>query len=111
MRSQIGKNRDFGVHFGANLRLKTSSFWAFSKCSTFIFNKILASLVSKNNLFSFSPAYPFRQTLQLRPARRFVRTPGSERQTYIGYHRRVGMSSGKCRCRVPSVGFQVVGVR
>ena len=53
MRSRIGKNRDFGVHFGANLFLKTSSFWPFSKDSTFVFNKIVASLVSKNNLFSF----------------------------------------------------------
>jgi hypothetical protein len=28
--------------------------------------------------------------------RRLVRTPGSEWQTTIGYHRRVGMSSEKC---------------
>ena len=53
MRSRIGKNRDFGVHLGANWRLKTSSFLTFSKTRSFIFNKLVASVVSKNNLFAF----------------------------------------------------------
>jgi hypothetical protein len=58
--SGIGKNRGFGAYFGANLHLQISSFWAFSKNSAFIFNKIVASLLSKKQSFFLSPAFPFR---------------------------------------------------
>jgi hypothetical protein len=51
MGSRTGKKRDFEVHFGVDLRLKTSSFWAFSKYLAFVFKKMVASLVAKNNLF------------------------------------------------------------
>jgi hypothetical protein len=78
IRSEIGKKRDFGVHFGANLRVEISLFWPFSKDSAFIFNRIVASLVSKNNLFFFSSALPFQQAFRLPLMRRLVRTLGSE---------------------------------
>jgi hypothetical protein len=66
------------VHFGANLRLQISLFWPFSKWSTFVFNKMVASLVLKNNLFSFSPSFPFRQAHRFPLMRRLVPAPGSE---------------------------------
>jgi hypothetical protein len=77
MRSQIGKNRGFGVHFGAILRLQISLFWAFSKDSTFVFNKIVASLESKKQSFFFSPAFPFWRAFRLPLMHRLVRTPSS----------------------------------
>ena len=40
--------------------LQTSSFWAFAKDRPFVFNELVASVVSKNNLFPCSPAFPFR---------------------------------------------------
>ena len=93
MGSGIGKNGDCEVHLGANWRLKTSSFLPFSKARSFIFNKLVASVVSKNNLFAFLlsslPGRPF----DLPPMRRLVPNPGREWQTIIGYHWRVGMSS------------------
>jgi hypothetical protein len=74
----IGKNRDFSVHFGVNLRLQTSSFWRFAQGWSFVFNELVASVVSKNNLFPCSPAFPFRHASRLPPTRRLIRTPGSE---------------------------------
>jgi hypothetical protein len=77
MRPKIGKNRDFGVHFGANLRMQISSFWPFSKNAAFVFNKIVASLVLKNNLFFLPPAFPFRLAFRIALRRRLARTTGS----------------------------------
>jgi hypothetical protein len=56
---------------------KSVCFGPFAKYSTFIFNKIVASLVSKNNPFSSSFAFPFRQAFRLPRMRRLVRTPDS----------------------------------
>jgi hypothetical protein len=95
MGSRIGKNGGFGVHFGANWRLKTSSFLPFSKTRSFIFNKMVASLVSKNNLFPFLLSFPSGRPFVFPPVRRLVPNPSREWQTIIGYHGGVGMSSEK----------------
>jgi hypothetical protein len=57
---------------------KSVRFGHFSKDQTFVFNEIVASLVSKNNLFFFSLAFPFRQAFRLPLMRRLVPTPGSK---------------------------------
>jgi hypothetical protein len=96
MGSGAGKKRDFGVHFGAGLRLETSSLWPFAKSSPFVFNEIVASVVSKNNLFCFLPPSLSGRPFDFPAMRHPFRIPGNERQTFIGYRRRVGMSSEKC---------------
>jgi hypothetical protein len=83
---RIGKNRDFGVHLGANLRLKTSSFLPLSKTRSFIFNKMVASLVSKTNPFSFLLSSLSGRPFDFPTMRRLVPNPSSGWQTIIGYH-------------------------
>jgi hypothetical protein len=78
MRSKTGKDRDFGAHFGANLACKPVRFGPFAECSTFIFNKMVASSVSnKQSFFPFS-CLPFRQAFRFPLMRCLVRAPGSE---------------------------------
>ena len=93
--SRIGKKRDFGVHLGANWRLKTSSFLRFSKTQSFIFKKLVASVVSKNNLFSFLLSSLSGRPFDFPPMPRLVPNPSREEQTIIGYHGRLVMSSEK----------------
>jgi hypothetical protein len=95
MGSRIGKNGDFGVHLGANWRLKTSSFLPFPKTLPFILNKLVASVVSKNNLFAFLLFSLSGRPFDFPPVRRLVSNPSREWQTIIGYYCRVGMSSEK----------------
>jgi hypothetical protein len=95
MGSRIGKNGDFGVHLGAIWRLKTSSFLFFSKTLSFIFNKLVASVVSKNNLFPFLLSSLSGRPFDFPPMRRLVPNPSREWQTIIGYRGGVGMSSEK----------------
>jgi hypothetical protein len=80
---------------GANCRLKTSSFLPFSKTWSFIFNKLVASVVSKNNLFPFLLSSLSGRPFDFPPMRRLVPNPSRKWQTIIGYHRRAGMSSEK----------------
>jgi hypothetical protein len=95
MGSRIGKNGDLGAHLEANWRLKTSSFLPFSKTRSFIFNKMVASVVSKNNLFPFLLSSLSGRPFDFPPMRRLVPNPSREWHTLIGYHRRVRMSSEK----------------
>jgi hypothetical protein len=95
MGSRIGKNSDFGVHLGANWRLKTSSFLPFSKTRSFIFNKMVASVVSKNNLFPFLLSSLSARPFDFPPLPRLVPNPSREWQTIVGYKGRAGMSSEK----------------
>jgi hypothetical protein len=95
MGSRIGKKRDLGVHLGAKWRLKTSSFLPFPKTRSFIFNKMVASVVSKNNLFPFLLSSLSGRPFDFPTMPRLFPNPGREWQTIIGYHRRVGMLSEK----------------
>jgi hypothetical protein len=70
------RSRLWRLFWGRITPCRAVRFGLFAKDRPFVSNELVASVVSKNNPFPSSSAFPFRHAFPLPPTRRLVRTSG-----------------------------------